>query len=77
MDEILIRGYIKELKFLTNEEAEYLYRIRPNVYKYLVVNFQESLRGCLQEYLNTPFLLAFKASKSIGVLKKKYSEFKN
>lgn len=75
MNEIIARD-IKELKFLTKEEREYLYSKSPNLNEYLIISFQESLRNCLLEYLNTPFLISFKKSKSADRLETTFLELK-
>ena len=71
MDEILKKD-IGKLKFLSETEIDYLKCKKPNKSKYFIVSFQEALRNCLLEYLNTPFLLSNKKSKPVGILKEQY-----
>ena len=75
MNEIVKRD-IGKLKYLTKEEREYLFSKSPNLNEYLAVSFQECLRNSLLEYLNTPFLLSIKKSKSLHALEKTYLELK-
>ena len=67
---------IDKLSCLTKLEVDLLKRNEPNPDVYSLLSFQEALRNCLLEYLNTPFLLSYKTSKSFKFLKKFYSYFK-
>ncbi len=60
---------IESLKFLSQKEVDFLNHISPSGKEMATLRFQEALRGCLQEYLGTPFLLSFKHSKSTHELR--------
>jgi len=51
---------IDKLSCLTKLEVDLLKRNEPNPDVYSLLSFQEALRNCLLEYLNTPFLLSYK-----------------
>tara|TARA_R110002049_G_scaffold117316_2_gene270366 strand:- start:8061 stop:9254 length:1194 start_codon:yes stop_codon:yes gene_type:complete len=72
--DVAVTRDINELRFITKDEANYLYSIRPVPLEYLAVSFQDALRHCLLEYLNTPYLITHKKSIAVRLLKKKYSE---